>query len=99
MKIAIILGSMSVGTRPLDFWYNNIFESSRGATGTDIAFCMLSKELHKRGHEVHMFTIHAQPEHKPDTWEGCKLYNFVDAVEVVDDSFDAIVSLNEPDVF
>lgn len=99
MKIAIILGSMSVGSRPLDFWYNNIFESSRGATGTDIAFCMISKELQKLGHEIHMFTIHAQPEHKPDTWECCKLYNFTDIYKIIDDSFDSIISLNEPDVF
>lgn len=99
MKLAIILGSMSVGSRPLDFWFNNIFTSARGATGTDIAFCMLSKELQKRGHEIHMFTVHAQPENKPDTWEGCKLYNFIDRHTVIDDSFDAIISLNEPDVF
>lgn len=99
MKLAIILGAMSVSTRPLDFWFNNIFESGRGATGTDIAFCMLSKELQKLGHEVHMFTIHAEPNNKPDYWEGCKLYNFIDRHTVIDDSFDGIVSLNEPDAF
>lgn len=99
MKIAVILGPMSIGSRPLDFWYNNIFESSRGATGTDIAFCMISKELQKLGHDIHMFTIHAQPDHKPDVWEGCKLYNFMDVYKIIDDSFDSIISLNEPDVF
>lgn len=99
MKLAILLGAMSVGSRPLDFWYNNIFESSRGATGTDIALCMLSKELCKLGHDVHIFTVHAQPHNKPDDWEGCKLYNFIDRHTVIDDSFDAMVSLNEPDVF
>lgn len=97
MKIAVILGSMSVGSRPLDFWYNNIFESPRGATGTDIAFCMLSKELQKRGHEIYMFTVHAQPEHKPDVWEGCKLYNLIDKHTVIDYTFDTVISINEPD--
>lgn len=99
MKLAFILGSMSVGNRPLDFWFNNIFTSTRGATGTDIAFCMISKELQKLGHEVHMFTIHAQPEHKPDMWEGCKLYNFIDRHIIIDNTFDAVISINEPDVF
>lgn len=98
-KIAIILSPLSVASRPLDFWFNNIFESSRGATGTDISFCMISKELKKLGNDVHMFTVHAQPENKPDEWEGCKLYNYIDRHTVIDDSFDAIISINDPDSF
>lgn len=98
-KIALILGTMSVGSRPLDFHFNNIFESSRGATGTDIAFCMIGKEFVKLGHDVHMFTVHAEPNNKPDMWEGAHLYNFIDRHTVIDDSFDVIISLNEPDVF
>jgi glycosyltransferase involved in cell wall biosynthesis len=99
MKIAVILGAFSIGSRPLDFHYNNIFESTRGATGTDIALCMLSKELRKLGHDIHIFTVHAEPHNKPDMWEGCHLYNFIDRHSLIDNSFDALVSLNEPDVF
>lgn len=99
MKIAIILGPVSTSQRPLDFWFNNIFTNNRGATGSDIAFCMIAKEFQKLNHEVHMFTSHAQPHHKPDTWEGCRLHNLSEVTIIIDDSFDAIISLNEPDVF
>ena len=99
MKIAVMLGNFSIGQRPLDFWFNNIFESSRGATGTDISFCMISKEMVRLGHEVHMFTVHAEPFNKPNDWEGAKLYNFIDRHTVIDDTFDAVISINEPDAF
>ena len=99
MKIAVLLGSFSIGTRPLDFWYNNIFVSSRGLTGTDLSFCMISQELQKLGHEIHMFTEHAQPNNKPEMWENCKLYSFIDRHTVIDESFDAVISINEPDAF
>lgn len=98
MKIAIILGAYSIGTRPLDFWFDNIWISSRGLTGTDLCFVKTAQELHKRGHEVHLFTVHAQPYNKPESWEGVKLYNFEDR-HIVDDSFDCLISINEPDVF
>jgi glycosyltransferase involved in cell wall biosynthesis len=99
MKIAVFLGSYSIGNRPLDFWYNNIWISSRGLTGTDLSTVMISKELVKLGHNVSLFTIHAEPHNKPDTWEGVKLYNFIERHTIVDDSFDAIISINEPDAF
>lgn len=99
MKIAVILGAYSIGTRPLDFWFDNPWVSGRGLTGTDLSYCMISSELHKLGHDVHMFTVHAQPDHKPETWHGCKLYNFIDRHTVIDESFDAVLSINEPDVF
>jgi len=99
MRIAIILGSFSTGTRPLDFWYNNINISSRGLTGTDLATVMISKELKKLGHDVSLFVSHAQPNNKPAEWEGVKLYDFIDRHTVIDQSFDATISINEPDAF
>lgn len=99
MKIAIILGAFSIGPRPLDFWFDNIWISSRGLTGTDLCFTQTAKELQKRGHEVHLFTIHAQPQNKPDVWQGIKLYSFEERFTKVDDSFDCLISINEPDVF
>lgn len=99
MKVAVILGAYSIGIRPLDFWYENPWISVRGLTGTDLSFCMISSELQKLGNEVHMFTVHAQPNNKPDGWNGCKLYNYEDRHTVIDESFDAILSINEPDAF
>lgn len=99
MKIAIILGAYSIGTRPLDFHFDNIWISTRGLTGTDLCFVKTAQELHKLGHEVHLFTVHAEPHNKPNMWEGVKLYNFDERLTKVDDSFDCLISINEPDVF
>jgi glycosyltransferase involved in cell wall biosynthesis len=99
MKIAVFLGSFSIGKRPLDFWYDNIWTCLRGLTGTDLSTVMISKELAKLGHDVSLFTVHAEPNNKPDTWESVKLYNFIDRHTVIDDSFDAVISINEPDAF
>lgn len=99
MKIAVILGAFSIGTRPLDFHFENIWISSRGLTGTDLATVMISKELQKQGHDVSLFTVHAQPDHKPIVWENVKLFNVDERFSVIDDTYDAIISINEPDVF
>lgn len=98
-KIAIILGQFSIGARPLDFHFDNINTSGRGLTGTDLSLVRVSKELKNLGNEVHIFTCHAQPNNKPSEWEGMKLYNFEERFQVVDDSFDVIISIHEPDVF
>ena len=98
MKVAVILGAFSIGTRPLDFHFSNIWISPRGLTGTDLATVMLARELVKRDHQVSLFTVHAQPDNKPAVWEGVKLYNFDERFSVVDDSFDTIISINEPNV-
>ena len=97
MKVAVILGVFSVGSRPLDFHYENIWINPRGLTGTDLSTVMISKELQKLGHDVSLFTIHAEPHNKPATWENVKLYNYDDRLRIIDDSFDVILSINEPD--
>jgi glycosyltransferase involved in cell wall biosynthesis len=99
MKICAIFGDFSTRPRPLDFWYNNIFDSSRGLTGSDLTCAMISSEFVKAGHEVHLFTNHAEPHNKPATWAGVKLYNLDERFSIVDDSFDVMLSLNEPNVF
>jgi glycosyltransferase involved in cell wall biosynthesis len=98
-KIALILGDFSIGTRPLDFWFNNINISTRGLTGTEISFIRISKEFKKMGHEVHLFTVNVQPYNKPDMYEGMKLYNIDERFSVINDTFDVLVSIHEPDVF
>ncbi len=95
MKIAIILGEFSVGPRPLDF--SNIWTSSRGLTGTDLATVMISKELHKLDNEVSLFTIHTDSNATLGLWEGINLYHYKDRFTIIDNSFDAVISINEPD--
>lgn len=60
---------------------------------------MISKELAKNGHDVHLFTVHAQPNNKPVLWEGVKLYNVEERFVLVDNSFDSIISINDPNDF
>ena len=93
MKIAVILGAFSIGTRPLDF--NDIWTNVRGLTGTDLCFVRLCQELKKLGDEVHMFTVHTDTLTE---WEGIPLHKFEDRMTVVDDSFDSIISINEPNI-
>lgn len=98
MKVAVILGSFSVGARPLDFNFNNIWSSTRGLTGTDLTTVVISKELAALGHDVSLFTIHAEPNNKPATWENVKLYNLEERFKIVDNTFDAILTINEQNV-
>lgn len=96
MKIAVIFGAWSVSTRLLDF--NSLWTSKRGLTGSDLSVVVISKELASIGHDVHLFTSHVHPFYKPKTWENVTLYDFEERV-IIDDGFDAIISINEPDVF
>jgi len=95
MKIAVLLGEFSVGARPLDF--NNIWDSPRGLTGTDLSTVMISKELAKLGHEVYLFTIHKNSEAILTPWEGVHLCHYRDRFIVIDNNFDVLITINEPD--
>lgn len=95
MKLAFILGPYSVGSRPLDF--NVLWSSSRGLTGSELGILMNAKEMVKLGHDVFFFTAHTGA--KPSTWEGIKLFTLEEMSKTIDDSFKAIISYNEPDVF
>lgn len=95
MKIAVLLGEFSVGSRPLDF--NNIWDSPRGLTGTDLSTVMISKELAKLGHEVYLFTIHSDPAAVLAPWEGVITCHYRDRFSVIDNTYDVVLSINEPD--
>lgn len=99
MKVAIILGAFSIGTRPLDFNTFNIWTSPRGLTGTDLTTIMISIELSRLSNEVHLFTIYSDPNNRPTIWEGIHLHNFDERFSIIDDTFDTILSINEPNVF
>lgn len=94
MKIAIILGPFSIGPRPMNF--DDIWNSNRGLTGTDLSTVMISLELLKLGNEVHLFTIHTNPGLKE--WQGVNIHTLEER-NIIDDSFDSIVSINEPNMF
>lgn len=93
MKIAYILGKFSVGNRPLSF--HDFFSSDRGATGTEISTARVTTELAKLGNEVHLFTCFTDDK---KIFHGVNLHQYEERF-IVDESFDAIVSINEPNVF
>lgn len=92
MKIAFIFGAWSVGARPLDF--NNLWSNPRGLTGSDLGVAITAKEMAKLGHDVSLFTVHA--DSKPAIWEGVKLFTF-EEVPTINSDFDAVISWSEPD--
>lgn len=94
MKIGIVLGAFSVGTRPLDF--TNVFANKRGLTGTDLAFVRLCQEFKRLGHDVHAFTVQSSDL---KSWQGITLHPAHTLPNVVDDSFDAVINFNEPNLF
>ena len=93
MKIAVILGAFSVGSRPFDF--NDIWNNGRGLTGTDLCFIRLCEELKELGNEVAMFTIHTD---SLTEYKGMKLYQADDVLKIIDNTFSCVISINEPNV-
>ena len=93
MKIAVMLGDFSVGARPLDF--NNIWDSPRGLTGTDLSTVMICKELKNLGHDISLFTVHTGEAFI--NWEGINVFHYINRQAAINDTFDVIVSINEPD--
>lgn len=91
MKIAIILGSFSVGARPLDF--ENLFTDKRGLTGTDLATIRIYQELTKLGNEVQLFTIYTSISDK------YKIRPLEDYRKIDQENFDAVINFNEPNLF
>lgn len=93
MKIAVILGAFSIGTRPINL--NNVWTNERGLTGTDLCLIRVCEELKKLGNDVYMFSVFS--EH-PNEYKGIKVFQFEQRNNVVDDTFDCIISINEPNV-
>ena len=95
MKVAILFGAWSIGTRPLDF--NCLMSSSRGLTGSEIGIALVAKEMVKSGHDVHLFTVHS--DNMPESWENVKLHNINNLYNDLHSyNFDAVISWSEPDL-
>lgn len=93
MKIALILGAWSVGNRPLDL--RNVFNNPRGLTGTELCLIRIAQELKELNNDVYIYTVRNDTNH---IFDGIHLYGYQDRF-AIDDSFDAIISINEPDAF
>jgi glycosyltransferase involved in cell wall biosynthesis len=89
VKLAVILGAFSIGTRPLDLAHP--FTSPRGLTGTDLCFVRTCQELEKLGHEVWAYTVFTNAGGWPRLLP-------VEKVPGIDASFDAAISINEPNL-
>lgn len=94
MKIAVILGAYSLGARPINL--SEFWTSDRGATGTDLCFMRISEELSKLGHEVVMISVFTD---NLAEYKGMKVVQYKYRRNAIDESFDAVISLNEPEVF
>lgn len=95
MKIAFLLGPWS-SSRMFNCYDQNIYISTRGLTGTDLALWSTAECFVKQGHDVSLFTMFI-PGTKPDEFRGIKLYYYPQLSDIVDRSFDVVVSINEPD--
>jgi hypothetical protein len=96
MKIAVILGAFSIGTRPLDF--SQLWTSPRGLTGTDLCFVRTCQELERLGHEVWAYTMYGNaggPEWQSATM---RLRHVTQQPPHLDGPFDAAISINEPNL-
>lgn len=93
MKIAFIFGSISLGGRDIDF--SNIETDSRGLTGSELACIQIAREMAKKNHDVSLFIAQLV---NIESFDNVKLYS-LDKISIIDDSFDAIYSFNEPDIF
>lgn len=97
MKVAFLFGAWSIGSRPLNFYGNNINISTRGLTGSELGVITTAQEFVKSGHDVSLFTVHV-PNTKPDIWNSIILYNIEESSTIINDDFDAIISWSEPDI-
>jgi glycosyltransferase involved in cell wall biosynthesis len=103
MKIAILLGYLSLAARPLDFFH--IYDSERGLSGTDLAFIRVAEELQKLGHEIHLYTVQTTNlgQHDilhyrgPGASAGEEIFvHPIERLLTLSDKFDAAISFNEP---
>ncbi len=94
MNVAFLYGHWCLGDRPIDF--NNLLDSNRGLTGSELSFIEYAVGMKKLGHEVHIFV--------PST---CRSNGFYCEIPVFDiDSlckensnlYDCVIAWNEPDL-
>lgn len=91
MKIAISYGPLCLSFR-VNFDFDNLRADPRGLTGSEIGFVRIAQCLKAQGHDVEVFTHAAQTE-----WDGMPVRPWSELAQI-DDSYDACVAINEPDL-
>lgn len=91
MKIACLLGRWSLTIRK-SMNFATARHDPRGLTGTEWAVTRIAEELAAAGHDVQVFTVSEEK-----AWNGVRVHP-IDEIAAIDDSYDAAVSFNEPDL-
>lgn len=92
MRLAFLYGRFSLGSRPFDF--DNLYESPRGLTGSELSCIEYALAMRDRGHEV---ALVVGQKMEPREWRGLNVFGMTDPRLV--DGCDAVLSWNEPDLF
>lgn len=100
MRIAFVYGPWCIGSRTIDF--DNLEDSSRGLTGSEISCIKIALEMSKIGHDVHLFMLQQEnlPQPSLRRWNGITvIVGNKDHYEtsVKNDFWDAVCCWNEPD--
>lgn len=91
MRIAFLYGQFSIGPRPFDF--DDLYQASRGLTGSELSCIEYALAMKDRGHEVML--IVGQSE-EPREWCGLSIRPAKDPKVV--EGYDVVFSWNEPDL-
>jgi glycosyltransferase involved in cell wall biosynthesis len=92
MIIGFIYGNFAIGDRYFDL--NNLWNSARGLTGSEVSYFNFAREMSRRGHEVHLFITGPSVNMN---WEGCQVHS-LDSVSMIDSSWDVAYSWHEPEI-
>ncbi len=94
MKIGFVCGLYCLGGEHNGFDFDNLWDDSRGLTGSELSLIQFARELSKRGHSVSIFT---SSKCGYGEWEGILIKQLGD-LNHLDRSWDCICSWNEADV-
>jgi len=92
MKIGFLYGDTILCGRWIDF--NNVWDSPRGLTGSELSYLSYAREMSRRGHQVVLF-IHNHGG--PPSWEGIEIRD-ISLLHTLDDSFDVAYAWHEPNL-
>jgi glycosyltransferase involved in cell wall biosynthesis len=97
MKCAFIFTHWAAGANGLDF--NNPFTGTRQLSGSDLGIIIVAKEFVKLGHDVSLYCSFANPNDRPASWEGVKLFDITNINKENTENYDVLISWSDPNVF
>jgi len=92
LKIAFLYGDTILCGRWIDF--NNVWDSPRGLTGSELSYLSYAKEMSKRGHQVCLYIHNAGG---PPSWEGIEIRD-ISQLPNIGSQFDVAYAWHEPDL-